>query len=105
MHEGFAEMLTRRHSQGNACQYVFHRNGYSRSLPNPLLLLSPAVARESVASSNIENINSTMKEVLFKSMEMLEKKREHMRAKHKKIYSADLVEALFASPIATLPRN
>ena len=39
-------------------------NGYSTSLPNPLLLLSPAVLRESVASSNIENINTTMEQVL-----------------------------------------
>ena len=39
-------------------------NGYSHSLPNPLLLLSPAVIKESVASSNIENINTTMEEAL-----------------------------------------
>lgn len=39
-------------------------NGYSYSLPNPLLLLSPAVIKESVASSSIENINTTMEEAL-----------------------------------------
>ncbi len=39
-------------------------NGYSRSLPNPLLLVSPAVIRESVASSSIENINTTVERVL-----------------------------------------
>ena len=39
-------------------------NGYSHSLPNPMLLLSPAVIRESVASSNIENINTTVERVL-----------------------------------------
>ena len=39
------------------------------------------------------------KRVLFTLAEMLEKTKEHVRAKHKKIYSADLVEALFASPI------
>jgi len=39
-------------------------NGYSRSLPNPMLLLSPAVIKEAVASSNIENINTTMEDVL-----------------------------------------
>ncbi|MGD0339606.1 MAG: Fic family protein [Bacteroidota bacterium] len=39
-------------------------NGYSYSLPNPLLLLSPFVIKESVASSNIENINTTMEEAL-----------------------------------------
>jgi Fic family protein len=39
-------------------------NGYSLHLPNPLLLLSPAVLRESVASSSIENINTTVEQVL-----------------------------------------
>ena len=39
-------------------------NGYSHSLPNPLLLLSPTVLRESVASSNIENINTTIEQAL-----------------------------------------
>ena len=39
-------------------------NGYSSALPNPLLLLSPAVLRESVASSNIENINTTVEQAL-----------------------------------------
>lgn len=38
--------------------------GYSFSMPNPLLLLSPSIIRESVASSNIENINTTLVEVL-----------------------------------------
>ena len=39
-------------------------NGYSHAIPNPLLLLSPAVLRESVASSNIENINTTVEQAL-----------------------------------------
>lgn len=38
--------------------------GYSFSMPNPLLLISPLVLRESVASSNIENINTTLVDVL-----------------------------------------
>ncbi|MFA6604314.1 MAG: Fic family protein [Patescibacteria group bacterium] len=38
--------------------------GYSVGLPNPLLLLSPAILKESVASSNIENIHTTVAEVL-----------------------------------------
>lgn len=38
--------------------------GYSFSMPNPMLLISPAIVRESVASSNIENINTTLVEVL-----------------------------------------
>ncbi len=32
--------------------------------PNPMLLLSPAIIRESVASSGIENINTTVEKVL-----------------------------------------
>jgi len=39
-------------------------NGFSFSLPNPMLLLSPAIIKESVASSNIENINTTVEKVL-----------------------------------------
>src|SRR5690242_10072722 len=39
-------------------------NGYSKSLPNPMILLSPAVIKESVASSGIENINTTVERVL-----------------------------------------
>jgi len=38
--------------------------GYSFSMPNPMLLISPAIIRESVASSNIENINTTIADVL-----------------------------------------
>src|SRR5437879_3816654 len=38
--------------------------GYSSSLPNPMLLLSPAIIKESVASSEIENINTTVEKVL-----------------------------------------
>jgi len=38
--------------------------GYSTSLQNPLLLLSPAITKESLASSEIENINTTIINVL-----------------------------------------
>src|SRR3989344_4965665 len=38
--------------------------GACGQIPNPLLLTSPAMIRESVASSNIENINTTLVEVL-----------------------------------------
>src|SRR6185295_13820981 len=38
--------------------------GYSHALPNPMLLLSPAIIKESVASSEIENINTTVEKVL-----------------------------------------
>ena len=41
------------------------------------------------------------KDLLFKVMEMLENSREHLRSKHKKLYSAELVEALYSSPIIT----
>lgn len=38
--------------------------GYCEGLPNPLLLLSPAVIKDALASSEIENIVTTMLEVL-----------------------------------------
>lgn len=38
--------------------------GYSIALPNPMLLLSPAILKEAVASSEIENINTTIERVL-----------------------------------------
>jgi len=57
-HEQFVEVMLKARTE------LGELNGYSYSLPNPLLLLSPAVIRESVASSNIENINTTMEEAL-----------------------------------------
>lgn len=38
--------------------------GVCGQIPNPLLLIAPVVIRESVASSNIENINTTLADVL-----------------------------------------
>jgi len=38
--------------------------GASGQIPNPLLLIAPVIIRESVASSNIENINTTVAGVL-----------------------------------------
>ena len=38
--------------------------GYSAALPNPMLLLSPAILRESIASSEIENLNTTVEQAL-----------------------------------------
>jgi len=35
-------------------------NGFSFAVPNPLLLLTPSIIRESVESSRIENINTTV---------------------------------------------
>lgn len=57
-HEEFLDLLL------NTRTELGELSGYSYSLPNPLLLLSPAVVKESVASSNIENINTTMEEAL-----------------------------------------
>lgn len=42
--------------------------GYAAGLPNPSLLISPAVIRESIASSAIENINTTVAEALQASV-------------------------------------
>jgi Fic family protein len=48
----------------NARVALAELKGACGQLPNPLLLTAPAVVRESVASSNIENINTTLAEVL-----------------------------------------
>lgn len=57
--------------------------GYATALPNPMLLLSPAIIKESVASSNIENINTTVEKVLqanlFKDNERDETDKEVLR--------------------------
>lgn len=42
--------------------------GYLVLLPNPMLLLSPAVIKESLASSEIENIQTTLASVLEQSL-------------------------------------
>lgn len=39
-------------------------NGYCAALPNPFLLLSPAIIKESLASNEIENIQTTLIEAL-----------------------------------------
>jgi Fic family protein len=39
-------------------------NGYCIALPNPFLLLSPAIIKESLASNDIENIQTTLIEAL-----------------------------------------
>jgi Fic family protein len=50
--------------------------GYSMSLPNPLLLLSPAILKESVASSEIENIHTTILNVLENQLFTEDERRE-----------------------------
>lgn len=57
-HERFIDLLLKTRTE------LGELNGYSHALPNPLLLLTPAVIRESVASSKIENINTTIEEAL-----------------------------------------
>ncbi|AMJ64107.1 Fic family protein [Hymenobacter sp. PAMC 26628] len=42
--------------------------GYSAAIPNPMLLLSPAIIRESVASSGIENIHTSVESVLQQAL-------------------------------------
>lgn len=39
-------------------------NGYAHAIPNPLLLMSPWVIREAMASSEVENINTTIIQAL-----------------------------------------
>jgi Fic family protein len=48
----------------NARVELAELKGACGQIPNPLLLMAPAIIRESVASSNIENINTTLVEVL-----------------------------------------
>lgn len=57
-HEKFVDIMLKTRTE------LGELNGYLHSLPNPMLLLSPAVIKESVASSNIENINTTVEQVL-----------------------------------------
>ena len=42
--------------------------GYSAAIPNPLLLLSPTLVRESVASPEIENIYTTVESALQQAL-------------------------------------
>lgn len=48
----------------NARVELAELKGASGQIPNPLLLIAPVIIRESVASSNIENINTTLADVL-----------------------------------------
>jgi Fic family protein len=60
--------------------------GFSYLMPNPMLLLSPAIIKESVASSEIENINTTVIKVLqyqlFPEAEQTEPDKEVLRYKN-----------------------
>jgi Fic family protein len=72
--------------------------GYSFSLPNPLLLLSPAIIKESLASSNIENINTTLEEVLqnelFPEMERKQPDKEVLRYRDAVLYAFKELQTL-----------
>ena len=48
----------------------------------------------------LQQANET-KTTLLKVMDLLSRTRDHLKDKHRKIYSAELVEALFAYPILT----
>jgi Fic family protein len=48
----------------NARVELAELKGACGQIPNPLLLIAPVMIRESVASSNIENINTTLADVL-----------------------------------------
>jgi len=67
--------------------------GYCASMPNPMLLLSPAIIKESVESSHIENINTTVVDVLhnqlFPEMERHHADKEVLRYRDAILWSYD----------------
>jgi len=67
--------------------------GYSFSMPNPLLLLSPAILRESLASSEIENIHTTIVDVLqnqlFPEKEQRETDKEVIRYRNSVLWGCE----------------
>jgi Fic family protein len=70
--------------------------GASGQIPNPLLLIAPVIIRESVASSNIENINTTLADVLqwqlFPEAEQREPDKEVLRYHEAMIWGFDHYE-------------
>jgi Fic family protein len=72
--------------------------GYSHALPNPGLLFSPSILRESVASSGIENINTTVEKVLeqqlFPEAEQRIENKEVIRYRDAVLYGFDRVQKL-----------
>jgi Fic family protein len=77
--------------------------GYSEGLPNPLLLLSPAVIKDAVASSEIENIVTTMLEVLqnqvIEESEQRQPDKEVLRYREAILYGFDQIQK--GIPIST----
>lgn len=70
--------------------------GYALSIPNPMLLLSPAIIKESLASSNIENINTTLENVLenelFPEIERKQPDKEVLRYRDAVLYAFDEIK-------------
>jgi Fic family protein len=75
--------------------------GYSIALPNPMLLLSPAILKEAVDSSEIENINTTIERVLqqqlFPETEQKTENKEVIRYKDAILYGYKNLEKLSLS--------
>ena len=67
----------------NARANIAQLNGYCLAVPNPYLILSPSILRESLASSEIENIQTTLIEALqsalFPEIERREPDKEVLR--------------------------
>ncbi|WP_061232519.1 Fic family protein [Leptospira noguchii] len=72
--------------------------GFSSTVPNPMLLLSPAIIRESIASSKIENINTTIvdvfKQSLFPEYERNESDKEVLRYRNAVLKGYSLLKDL-----------
>ena len=70
-------------------------NGYCIALPNPFLLLSPAVLKESLASNEIENIQTTLIEALqnalFPEIERSQPDKEVLRYREGLLWGFDQV--------------
>ena len=75
--------------------------GYSFSMPNPMLLISPAIIKESIASSNIENINTTIVDVLknqlYPEIEQREPDKEVLRYRDSAIWGYENLKLLSLS--------
>lgn len=76
--------------------------GYSSALPNPMLLLSPAVLKESVVSSRIENINTTAENVfrmqLFPEIEQQKPEKEVLHYREALLWGFEQLKKL---PLST----
>lgn len=76
--------------------------GSARVLPNPMLLMSPAIMREAVASSEIENIHTTVAKALqmqlFPESQQREPDKEVLRYREAMLWG---VHALSGIPIST----